>query len=134
MRSQDQHRIAERVEAIALFDGLRIEVPDLVDAGERHDECEQRRAWQVEVRQERIGAAELEARRDEELGAALELRAARERLEHSHGCRSDSEHALRLFDPLPCGRFYGVALAMDDVLLEPCFGHGPERVEADVER
>src|SRR6478609_2469379 len=63
--SQDQHRIAERVEAVALSDCLLVEVADDLDAREGHDEREQGRARQVEVRQEVIDAPELEARRDE---------------------------------------------------------------------
>ena len=61
-RSQDQHRIAEGVEAVALVDREPVELARLLDAGERHHEREQRRARQVEVRQQRVDAPELEAR------------------------------------------------------------------------
>ena len=55
----------------------------LLDAGEGHHEREQRRARQVEVRHERVHPPELEARRHEQAGAALERRAARQRLERA---------------------------------------------------
>src|SRR5438105_15773063 len=58
---QDEHRVAERVEAIALIDCEPIQAPRLLDAHEGHDEREQRRAWQVEVRQQGVDATELEA-------------------------------------------------------------------------
>ena len=48
----------------------------LLHAGESHHEREQRRARQVEVRQQRVHAPELEAGRDEELSATLEWSAA----------------------------------------------------------
>ena len=73
----------------------------------------------MEVRQQRVDAAELEAGRDEELGAARERRAARERLEHAHRRRADGEHALGARSirshASGCDR---VALAVDRVLLE----------------
>src|SRR5581483_12284464 len=50
--SEDQHRVAEAVEAVALLDGEAVEPPRLLDAGERHHEREQRRARQVEVGQQ----------------------------------------------------------------------------------
>src|SRR5207249_3522089 len=65
--SQDQHRIAERVEAITLLDRELVEAPRLLDAGERHHEREQGRARQVEVRQQVVDAPKAEARGDEKL-------------------------------------------------------------------
>ena len=76
--SKDEHRVAERVEAVALGNRQAVELAGLVHSGEGHDERQQRRARQVEVRQQGVDAAELEARRDEEVGAALERRASRD--------------------------------------------------------
>ena len=88
----------------------------------------------MEVRQQRVHPAELEAGRHEQRGAAAERRAARERLEHAHGGRSDREHPLGSLDPLPgVGRDL-VALAVQHVLLDRLRRQGPERVEADVQR
>src|SRR4051812_43425459 len=55
----------------------------------------------MEVRQEYVRAAELEARRYEEVGAADERPAARQRLEHAHRGRPDGEHTRRSFDSVP---------------------------------
>src|SRR5688572_9141643 len=101
MFSEDEHRIAERVEAVALLDRAPVETARLLDAHERHHECQQRRAGQVEVRQQGVDAAEFEGRRDEEARAAFERRAARQRLEHAYGGRSDGEDALGVANPLP---------------------------------
>src|SRR5262249_9514814 len=67
-RLEDEHRVAERVEAIALLDGDPVETARLLDARERHHQCEKCRARQVEVRQQAGHAAELEARRHVQLG------------------------------------------------------------------
>src|SRR2546430_8921723 len=75
-RSEDQHRIAEGVEAIALGDRDLVEAPRLLDTGEGHHEREQGRAREVEVRQQVVDAPELEAWGDEQLGATGERRAA----------------------------------------------------------
>ena len=69
--SEQEHRVAERVEAVALLDREPVQPPRLLDPGERHHEREQRRARQVEVRQQRVDAAKLEAGRDEERRSAL---------------------------------------------------------------
>ena len=87
--------------------------------GERHHEREQRRARQVEVRQQVVDAAELEAGRDEELGAPR--RAARRAATvstHAHRRRADRQHARRGADPLPGLGRHLVALAVDPVLLD----------------
>src|SRR4051794_28468762 len=88
-RSQEQHGVAEGVEAVALLHGNPVEPPRILDAHERHHEREERGARQVEVREERIDAAELEARRDEEVRAPGRRRTARERLEDAGGRRPD---------------------------------------------
>ena len=113
-----EHGIAEGVEAVPLLDREPVEPARLLDPREGHHEGEQRRARQVEVRQERVDAAELEARRDEQLGAAGERPAAGERLEHAHRRRADGEDALGCPDPLPRLPLDLVALAVDLVLLE----------------
>ena len=51
---------------LALLDREGVEAAGLLDAGERHDEREQRRARQVEVRQQVVDAPELEPGRDEQ--------------------------------------------------------------------
>src|SRR6266851_5772389 len=132
--SQNEHGVAERVEAIALLHGEPVQPPRLLDPCERHHEREQRRAWQVEVRDQGVDASELEARRDEELGAALERPAARKRLEHAHGRRANGEHALGGADAFPGSGGHRIPLAVDRVLLEPLGRDGPKRVEADVQR
>src|SRR4051794_9878975 len=134
VRSQDQHRIAEGVEAVLLFDRDLVQAPHLLDTRERHYECEQRRARQVEVRQQRVDAPELEAGRDEELGAAGERGVPTERLQRAYSRRADGEHALCRADALPCFRSHLVPLAVDDVVLEPLLVHRAEGVEADMQR
>src|SRR4249920_1188084 len=52
--SQDQHRIAERVEAVPLLDRELVEPKRLLGACEGHHEREQRRAGEVEVRQQGV--------------------------------------------------------------------------------
>ena len=54
--SEDEHRVAEGVEAVALLDGEAVEAAGLVDAGEGHHERQQRRPRQVEVRQQAVDA------------------------------------------------------------------------------
>ena len=88
----------------------------------------------MEVRQQRVDAAELEARRDEELGPPGERGAARDRLEDTDGRRPDGENAARSLDPPPgLGRDL-VALAVQLVVLEPVGLQRPERIETDVQR
>src|SRR4029453_2233986 len=70
--SQYEHGIAERVEAIVLGDRELVQPPRLLHAGEGHHECEQRRAGQVEVREERVAPPELVAGCDEQTGPTLE--------------------------------------------------------------
>src|SRR5688572_25208860 len=50
LRSQEEHRIAEGVEAVPLLDREPVEAPRLLDAREGHDQREQGRARQMEVR------------------------------------------------------------------------------------
>src|SRR5207248_5559203 len=70
--SKDEHGVAEGIEAVALRDRELVQVPGLLDADEGHHEREQRRARQMEVREERVDAPELEARRDEQRSPAGE--------------------------------------------------------------
>ena len=72
----------------------------------------------MEVRQQVIDAAELEARRDEELRPAGERAAARERLEHAHVVvPTASTRSARRIRSHAAGRDL-VALAVDRVLLD----------------
>src|SRR5579871_1965180 len=131
-RSQDQHRVAEGIEAVALRDRDLVEPARLFDAREGHDERKQRRARQVEVRQEHVDPPKLEARQDEELGATGERRSARERLEDAHGGRPDGEHALGSGHALPRGGRDLVALTVERMLLDLVDRERPEGVQADV--
>jgi hypothetical protein len=87
----------------------------------------------VEVREQRVCAPELEAGRDEELGAAGERPSARERLEHAHRRRPDCDDARRVPDSLPRRGRDGVALAVHRMLLQSLLADGTERVETDVQ-
>src|SRR5437763_4887929 len=133
-RSQDEHRVAERVEPVLARDRLTVETPRLLDAGERHHEREQRRAWEVEVRQQGVKAVEFESGRDEEIGAALQRRAARERLEDANARRPDGDATRRRVDPRPFVQRDLVALSVQPVLGQVVDGDRTERVETDVER
>src|SRR5262245_45768706 len=64
--SDDKHRVAVTVEAIARGDGLAIGVEDSLAAGERGDEHQQRGSRQMEVRNQTGHDAELMARMNEE--------------------------------------------------------------------
>ena len=88
----------------------------------------------MEVRQERVHAPEGEARRDEEVRAALERPAAGERLEHARRRRAHGEDPVGRLDPPPGRLLDPVALAVDRVLLDRLGRERPERVEADVQR
>src|SRR5690606_10521986 len=55
-----------REETIARFDRVRVRLLDALEAGERRHEHEERRARQVEVREEKVDRLEPVARRDEE--------------------------------------------------------------------
>src|SRR5262249_35607720 len=131
--SEDQHRVAEGVEAVALVDRETVQLTGLLDAHERHHEREQGRARQVEVRQQVVDAVEFDPGQHEELGPVRERRAARERLEHPHRRRADGEHPGRGADPLPRGRRDVVALAVQRMVLDPLDRERAERVEADVQ-
>src|SRR2546427_3426926 len=67
-----QTRVAVRVEAIARADRVRVRFQDQLTARKRCHEHEERRARQVEIRQQRVHDAEAIARRDVDPGIALE--------------------------------------------------------------
>src|SRR4051812_33631341 len=50
--SEDEHRVAEGIEAVARLDREPVQPARLLDAGECHHQREQRRAREVEVRQQ----------------------------------------------------------------------------------
>src|SRR5919109_1229216 len=83
---ENQHGVSERVEPVALLDRDPIELPRLLHSGERHHEREQRGPRQVEVRDQRVHARELEPRRDEEARPPPERSSSRHPPEHPHGC------------------------------------------------
>src|SRR5262245_13341267 len=132
--SDDQHRVAEGIEPVSLLDRDAVELERLLDAGEGHDEGEQRRARQVEVREQGVHAAKLESGADEERRPALELTRASNRLHDADRCRPHRQNAFRRGDPRPCIAVDLVPLAVQRVLLETLLGHRPERVQADMER
>ncbi len=68
---QDEHRIAEAVEAVALGDGLLVGLECEFGAGEGADEHEKGRAGQVEIGDEDIDEAERVAGEDAKLGPAF---------------------------------------------------------------
>jgi hypothetical protein len=57
----DQHAVSVTVKPIALSDGVPIRGQNPFTAGERADEHEQRRAGQMEIRQERVNNAEVDS-------------------------------------------------------------------------
>ena len=65
-----QHRIAVAEEAVALVDRVRIQRADVLEAGERADQHQQRALRQVEVGDQHIDDAKRKARRDEDVGVA----------------------------------------------------------------
>src|SRR5262245_4017126 len=132
--SEDQHRVAERVEPIPLLDRTAVELERPLDTGECHHEREERRARQVEVREQGIHAPELEAGADEQCGPPRQLSGPGDRLDDANRRRPDRENALRRCDPRPRFGFDVVPLPVQLVLLEPLLGDGPKRVQADVER
>ena len=67
---RQQHRVAERVEPVALADRELVQPPHLLLPGERHHQREQRRARQVEVRHQRVDDPERVRRLDLETGSA----------------------------------------------------------------
>ena len=89
----------------------------------------------MEVRQQVVDAAELEARGDEELGAPRERAAVRDRLERRarSSCRRRAPRA-RLRSAATPRRLHLVPLAVDVVLLDHVGLQRPERVEPDVQR
>src|SRR5437773_2301447 len=69
---QQQTRVAVGVEAIARAHRVRVRLQDQLATRERRDQDEERRARQVEVRQERVHDTEAKARRDVDARVALE--------------------------------------------------------------
>src|SRR6266540_2798323 len=133
-RSQHEHRVAEGVEAVPLVDRDPVEPARLLDARKGHHERQEGRARQVEVREQRVGAAKLEARPDEEIGAARQRCAAYERLEHTHCSRTDREDTRRAANACPRARAHLVALSVQPMLVEIVDGDRPEGVEPHVQR
>ena len=62
----DEHGVAVAVEAVSLGDGMRIGAQDVLSAGERAHEHEQRRAREMEIRHQAINDLEVIARVDEQ--------------------------------------------------------------------
>src|SRR5260221_11758392 len=89
----EQHRIAVGKEAVAIFYGIRVSLPDIADPRESGDQHEERGFRQMEVGDEAIDNLEPEPRGNEKIG----FRRARHRraetgsrsLEPPHRSRSD---------------------------------------------
>src|SRR5437763_7483180 len=64
--SDDRHRVAVRVEAIALGDRFPIRVHRQLVAGKRRDEHDERRTGQVKVRHERVDGTRPRGRPEED--------------------------------------------------------------------
>ena len=69
--SNNQHRIAVAVEAILFANRLPIGFGNQFPAAKRLHQHQQRRAREMEVRQQRVDRAELERRANEQIGRAL---------------------------------------------------------------
>ena len=100
----------------------------------------------MEVRQHGVDRPEPVPRRDEEAGPARRggrggragLGVAVQRLEHAHGRRPHGHQPPALgpggIEPGDRIRRHVVGLLVDDVFLDALLGHGPERVDAHVQR
>ena len=95
-----EHGVAVAVEAVAGGDGVGVGREHPLAAGEGRDQQEQRRARQVEVREERVDRAELVARHDGQIGPAGPggdgAVRARGRLQRADGRRPHRDHAAGL--------------------------------------
>lgn len=58
----DQHTIAVTVEAVARFDGMPVRGENIYPACKRTHQCQQGRARQVEIRQQRVHHTKTESR------------------------------------------------------------------------
>ena len=63
-----EHAISVREEAIAFGDGVLVSAVHVMASGEGADQHQQRRSWQVEVRQQRADRAKLKSGIDEDTG------------------------------------------------------------------
>src|SRR3989441_3836171 len=91
--SQDQHRVAVGVEAIAGADRVAVRLHDQLAPGERRDQRQEGRARQMEVRQERVHHPKPVARGDEDPRGPVERTHAAVRpggaLERPRRCGAD---------------------------------------------
>ena len=129
---QNEHRVAERVEPVPLRDRGRIQLSNDVDSRKSHHEREQRRARQMKVREQGVDPPKLEPGHYEHGGPTTQLASAHDCLEHANAGRPDSEHAFGLLDSLPCVGLDAITLAVDRVILEPCFYDRTKCVQANV--
>ena len=92
-----QAGVAVGIEAIAGVDRMRVGALHGVEPGERSDQHEERRARQMEVRHQKIDGAKAIARRDEDVGRAVEgmdrARLVRGRLKQPQRRRADGDDA-----------------------------------------
>ena len=70
--SQDQHRVTVTVKAIAFTNRVPIRFEDELAPGERADEDEEARAWQVKIREQRVNTQKSISRLDEDLRVLTE--------------------------------------------------------------
>src|SRR5437773_2301449 len=139
---QQQTRVAVGVEAIARAHRVRVRLQDQLATRERRDQDEERRARQVEVRQERVHDTEAKARRDVDARVALErphatvrlgraLERARRRGPHGEDPPSlDARPVHRVGDR----RRNRHALRRQPVALDRRRPHGAEGPGTDVQR
>src|SRR5215210_5640761 len=70
---EEEHRISERVEAVAFAYRRSVRLPHQFLASEAHHHCQERRAREVEVRQQRVHGPPAVAGIDEELRLTFRL-------------------------------------------------------------
>src|ERR1019366_502855 len=141
--SRDEHRIAVAEESVARRDGLEVGAEDVLLPRECRDEHEERRAGEVEVRQERVDDVKCRAGYEEEIrlerpgGDSLAVCAGRG-LERAYGRRADRHDApplsFRAIHALGGVRGNLRPLEVHPVLLDAVHLHGLERAEAHVQR
>src|SRR5829696_8885793 len=131
--AQKEHRIPERIEVVALPHGDLVRLPDQLLAPEAHHHREERRAWQVEVRQERVHGSPTVAWIDEERGLPFRLACRGPCFERAGDGRARSDDAARpLYNPRRLLR-HAVVLGVHPVLFEPLGPYRHERPDPDVE-
>ncbi len=139
---QDEHRVAERQEPVALLHRGAVRGHDRLASREGAHHHHQGRAWHVEVRDQRVHSAEVVAGQDEQprrrvcLGHAVRVVVPRA-LEGSDRGRAHRDHPTasraRVVDLLGDPRRHPEVLAVHHVEGRVVLAHGSEGIEADVQ-